>query len=937
MSDSGEPPRESNPNTPTLRAAPVTPILGEQRGELVGPYTLLDILGEGGFGTVWLAERREPMVQRVAIKIIKPGMDSRDVVARFEQERQALALMDHPNVAKVFDAGATRLGRPYFVMEYVQGEPITAFCDRNRYPIRKRLEMFISVCEAVQHAHIKGIIHRDIKPSNVLVELVDGSPLVKVIDFGIAKAITGPHSSNVTFTQQGAVIGTPEYMSPEQVAGEADIDTRADVYSLGAMLYELLTGELPFDSRALRRAAIAEIQRIICEETPPKPSTRLISVDKERGTSIAHSRSAERQRLTSELRRELDWIPLMALRKERDRRYSSASALAEDVRRYLEGRPLLAAPDSQTYLMRKFVRRNKGPVIAVLVVFAVLTAGVIVSSVLLSRAQRAERKLASQLTETQKAQAEAVRKGEEKAVVAAFQAGMLRNIDPEAAGHELVDDIRSRLVKYIDKFDLAPEERDRRVASVTSNLAALDRSDVASAFINRLMITPAGKAVEEDLSEMPEVAFELRESLGASSSALGLHSLAASFYKTNVETAEKLWGPESPDTVGARHRLATALGDNGLAAEAEPLLRFVLQSTVGQKGPDHEDAIKARANLASALFAQGNYSDARLEMEAVLAARVRTSGPDAEETLDAEVQLAICLEKFGEPARSLQTYRRVLAAQERVLGPLHPKTIRIRSNLAAALSDSGAVEEAERLQREVLQVLIDRLGASHSDAIDEAKSLAGILRKAGKTDQAVAIYNSLLEQQSDYLRPGSDTHVETLRNLGATLREAGRLEEAEPWLRRALSESAEFRGTKDPKTLESMNSLAVFLFASGKLEEGEALAARVYQIRLENKASNMAQLLNAANTLAAVYFKQKRYADSERLLLETLAIAEPALDRGQEQVRVTATNLKSLYTEWHKADPNGGHDEKARTWEQRLSELETTNVGVGEPEGKKKQ
>ncbi|MDX2116257.1 MAG: serine/threonine-protein kinase [Planctomycetota bacterium] len=328
-------------------------------GDWVDRYRLLSILGVGGFGEVYLAEQLDPIARRVALKVVKHSADSRSVIARFEQERQALAIMDHPGVAKVFDAGTTASGRPYFVMEYVAGLPITEFCDRERLDIRQRISLFEQVCDAVQHAHHKGIIHRDLKPSNILVSLRDNKPAPVVIDFGVAKATTRALTEQAVFEESGLMIGTPEYMSPEQAdPGRLDIDTRTDVYSLGVVLYELLAGVAPFDGRLLRRAGYAEIQRLIREMQPPRPSTRLSELGEE-AQRIAERRQTRTSDLTRILFKELEWIPLMAMRKDRTRRYQSPRAIADDLQRYLRGEPLAAGPESRSYRARKFIARHR--------------------------------------------------------------------------------------------------------------------------------------------------------------------------------------------------------------------------------------------------------------------------------------------------------------------------------------------------------------------------------------------------------------------------------------------------------------------------------------------------------------------------------------------------------------------------------------------------
>jgi serine/threonine protein kinase len=354
----------------------------ERPGTQVGRYKLLSVLGEGGYGIVYLAEQERPMRRRVALKIIKPGMDSKEVLARFESERQALALMDHPGIARVFDAGATDAGRPYFVMEYVNGLPITDFCDRQRLSIEERLRLFQQACAAVQHAHHKGIIHRDLKPSNTLVSLRDDKPVCKIIDFGVARATSQPLTERTLYTERGQLVGTPEYMSPEQAnMSFGEIDTRSDVYSLGAVLYELLTGTLPFDPKTLRQKGAEGMRKIIREQEPFTPSVQFSSLG-DSAREIAAQRNTEATALGKQLHGELEWIPLKAMRKDRTRRYQCAAELAQDVENYLEGAALLAGPESIFYQIKKFSCKHRRKVFAGATVVCSMLAGFLMSTML---------------------------------------------------------------------------------------------------------------------------------------------------------------------------------------------------------------------------------------------------------------------------------------------------------------------------------------------------------------------------------------------------------------------------------------------------------------------------------------------------------------------------------------------------------------------------
>jgi serine/threonine protein kinase/WD40 repeat protein len=376
----------------------------EPPGTGIGPYKLLEQIGEGGMGVVYMAEQTTPVRRRVALKIIKPGMDTRQVIARFEAERQALALMDHPSIARVFDAGATAAGRSYFVMELVRGTPINEYCDRNNLSLRERLELFIQVCHAVQHAHQKGIIHRDIKPSNVLVTLVDGRPVPKVIDFGVAKATSQPLTEKTLFTHFAQMIGTPLYMSPEQAEMTSqDIDTRSDIYSLGVLLYELLTGTTPFDQQRLRKVAFDEVRRIIREEEPPRPSTRISTLRDARTATMAQQQ-VDSRRLSQIVEGDLDWIVMKSLDKDRTRRYNTAGEFAADVTRHLNDQPVEACPPSAAYRFRKFARRNRIVLTAAALVSGALVLGLVISTWQAIRATRAVDLADTRLTAATEAQ-----------------------------------------------------------------------------------------------------------------------------------------------------------------------------------------------------------------------------------------------------------------------------------------------------------------------------------------------------------------------------------------------------------------------------------------------------------------------------------------------------------------------------------------------------
>ncbi|MGB6598944.1 MAG: serine/threonine-protein kinase, partial [Candidatus Acidiferrum sp.] len=509
----------------------------------IGPYRLLQLLGEGGMGEVWLAEQKKPIHRTVALKLIKAGMDTKVVVARFESERQALALMDHPNIARVFEAGSTAEGRPYFVMEYVPGLPITEYCDKHRMTLKERLELFVQVCDGVQHAHQKAIIHRDLKPSNVLVLEQDNKAIPKIIDFGLAKATGRRLTDNTMFTELGVMLGTPEYMSPEQAdQREQNIDTRTDVYSLGVILYQLLVGVLPFEEKALRAAGIEEILRVIREQEPPKPSTRIRSLGPASAAS-AEKRQEQTQSFVRHLQGELDWVTMKALEKDRIRRYGSPAELSADIGHYLRHEPVLAHPPSPAYRASKFVRRHRWAVAAAASAAVLLITFTAVTAVQ-ARRIAAERDRASR-------QAEAAQR------VADFMKGMFKVSDPSQA----------------------------RGNSITA----------------RELLDRASKEIDTGLAKDPETQAQLMDVMGEVYESLGLYPQAHPLFEHATDIQRRVNGPRNPETLRSAAELAWLLLEEGHYVEAEKLARETLDIQRQVLGQDDRDTLKSMSELAATL------------------------------------------------------------------------------------------------------------------------------------------------------------------------------------------------------------------------------------------------------------------------------------------------------------------------------------------------
>lgn len=740
--------------------------IGEQPGDVIGRYKLIEQIGEGGMGTVFRAQQTEPVRRTVALKVVKPGLDTKEVIARFESERQALALMDHPHIARAYDAGATPSGRPYFVMEYVAGQSISEYCNAQRLSTRERLELFLPICDAIQHAHHKGVIHRDIKPQNVLVTTDAAKPQPKVIDFGIAKATDQRLTDKTLLTRFGQFVGTPAYMSPEQADSTvSDIDTRSDVYSLGATLYELLAGVAPFDVAKLKTKPSEEICRVIREETPLQPSAAISTNRDAAATAVALARRATPDELKSTIRGDLDWIVMRALEKDRERRYATVAALADDVRRHLNHVEVIARPPTWGYRLQKFVARNR---------LLVATAATVLATLLLATV-----------------------------VSCGFAVWAMQSLSLATRQADIASQEKATLQDYVGFLN--------NEVFAQANPVEEPNRDVKLRFV----LDRAAQRLSTQVPLRPDVEAAVRVTLGETYRGLGDYQQSLTHLQRAHDLYEERFGPNDLRTATCGNELASTL--LALAEFEEAKLQLDQAMIVAEQQQDSELRLATMQLMAAHHQAMGELQAAEAILSRVLDARKRGLGEDNRRTYQAMADLAYVLQEQGRHADALTLLGN--AYQGLQIDDLHPSTLRAAVRLARLHTLQGNIDQAAVLYEQTVNDLARLLGESHPQTVTAKHGWALLKSSLHEWPQAQQLLTEVLDAQRKQLGNEHPATLATMHNLAKLHARIGNAEAARSLYEEELRGQLQTHGPSHNATREAISSMAFFLMEQGKFSD----------------------------------------------------------------------------------------------------------------------
>jgi non-specific serine/threonine protein kinase/serine/threonine-protein kinase len=899
----------------------------------VGGYDVLYRIGSGGMGTVYAAEQAHPR-RRVALKLLREGSLSERARRRFEYEAELLGRLRHPGIAHIYEAGVADSGfgpTPYLAMELVEGRPLAKWVAESAPNSTRKLELFVELCLAVQHAHERGVIHRDLKPDNILVEK-DGRP--KVLDFGIARGIGADIGVATRLTETGGFVGTLSYMSPEQLADDIDVvDTRSDVYSLGVILHELVAGRRPHEIEGL--AIGKAIETIRFQDPAPLSATANVS-------------------------RDLELIVAKAIDKDPARRYASAGALADDVQRFLRDEPITARPASTLYQARKLVRKHRAFAIGSVAVLVMLVLGLSGTMWQAHNAELRRREAEQERLVAEKEKDAAEKNAAETKLVADFQSALLAELSVDEFGHSLVVEQRKDLGEGLARIGREPEERERTLVSFDESLRPGNPTNVAQRVLEARVFGPAVEKLEKEYSERQLLAAMIETPLADTLKNLGLYELGARAARSAVDARRANLGENDPRTLASVNSLALLLRAQGKLSEAEPLLRDVLARRRATLGDRHPDTLESVASLAHLLQVQGRIAEAEPLFREAIAGQRAALGDTHPDTLASINDLALLFYRQGKLAESGAMFREAFTGLRAKLGDEHPQTLLARTNLAVSLRDQGKLGEAEPLLREALASSRSRLGDEHPETLTAIGSLAALLQDEGKLAEAeplarealevcraklgdehpytltsIYVMASLLQAEGKFAEAESlfreglagcrkelgDDHPETLtamNNLALLLQAEGKLAEAEPLFRDALARRRVALGDLHTSTLNSINNLARVLRTQGKLDEAEPLYREALAGRRAKLGDDDINTLNSAGGLAALLQARGEFLEASTLLEQSIEHGRNLTHNSDAFVRDAERKLRDLYRAWHERDPSAGHDRRADELDQLL-------------------